>query len=151
MLSKVQQQATQAYMIVNQTNQNGKPLPQTATSTAASVNTSDTVTLNSSNKVANIANQYDVRNMSPREMSQMSLSLYEQGAISFEEHALLSFQPELLDPALDGKFASPDQPKDFVAHWEEKLAFHQQRGETEFAKRDKKILNILKNLQALAG
>lgn len=151
MLNKVQQQATQAYTIVNQTNQNGKPLPQPATSTATPYSTSDTVTLNSSSKVASIANQYDVRNMSPREMSQMSQSLYEQGNISFEEHALLSFQPELLDPALNGKYASPDQPKDFIAHWEEKLAFHQQRGETEFAKKDKNILNILKNLHALTS
>lgn len=71
----------------------------------------------------------DVRNLSPRQMSEVSTDLYMGGALSWEEYAALAFQPELHPDynrtigALIGEVAEPDRPQNFVAVWEERLAF----------------------------
>lgn len=99
--------------------------------------------------LSGIARKYDVRSMSPREMSTMSQTLYQSGAISFQDHALLSFQPEL-GTGFIGAVNQADTPKDFIAHWEQQLKIHEQHGEESFAKNDRRILNILGNLDALS-
>lgn len=78
----------------------------------------------------------------------MSLELYEGGSISFKDHALLSFQPELGNGALADPSAA-DTPKDFVAYWEGQFDAHTKAGARSFAQDDRKILNILKNLASL--
>jgi hypothetical protein len=71
----------------------------------------------------------DVRNLSPRQMSELSMDLYIGGALSWEEYSALAFQPELHPDynrtigALIGEQADPDRPQDFVQVWEERLAF----------------------------
>ncbi|NDY74678.1 hypothetical protein G3N28_22230 [Desulfobacter hydrogenophilus] len=47
--------------------------------------------------LSDIAKEYDVENISPKEMAQMSQELYDNNHISLKTHALLSFQPELGD------------------------------------------------------
>ena len=71
----------------------------------------------------------DVRALSAREMSDLSFELYANGILSWEEHELLAFQPEL-NPAYDstvgaltGETADPDAPKDHLSVWEDRFAF----------------------------
>lgn len=57
-----------------------------------------------------IAKQYDVQLISPRDMADMSQKLYENGSISFKQHSLISFQPEFSPQyeAVYGKISEPD-------------------------------------------
>lgn len=110
------------------------------------------VEIGKSKSVTQFALQYDVRNMSPREMSAMSLELYQNGIISFRDHALLSFQPDLnpeFQEELLGTRGNADSPKDFIAHWETQLKLHQKSQEFDFAKNDQRMINLLGNLLAL--
>lgn len=110
------------------------------------------VNVESARSLAGLAGQYDVRNMSPREMATMSQTLYENGAISFQDHAFLSFQPELgpeFDKTPAGTSGNADAPKDFIAQWTTQLQAHESLGQASFAKNDQRMLNILGNLAAL--
>ena len=102
-----------------------------------------------SGSVSEIVKEYDVRNMSPREMSAMSQKLYQNGSISFFDHSLLSFQPEL-GAGFTGASYHADNPRDFIAHWERQLEFHEQQGNSVYAEHDRRILNILGNLEVLS-
>jgi len=76
-----------------------------------------------------IARGADVTAMSPKQMSEFSLNLYVTGMVSFEDYSALAFQPELHPDfdhtigALTGESAHPDQPRNFVNVWEERLDF----------------------------
>ena len=71
----------------------------------------------------------DFRNATPRQMAETSMDLYVAGILPWDEYAMLAFQPELHPDydrtigALTGKKAEPDQPRDFLAIWEERLKF----------------------------
>ena len=73
--------------------------------------------------------EVNVRHLTPREMQEYSLDLYAAGHISFDDYEALAFQPELQPAynrtigALTGEPARPDQPRDFLAHWESRLDF----------------------------
>lgn len=118
--------------------------------------TADTVDTSTARQIADIAAEYDVRNISPRDMAAMSLSLYESGHISFKTHALLSFQPEL-HPEYDatlGKIsgvpAQPDEKRDFIQVWEKKLESQKRyAAPAEQIKNTEEVLNLLRNLAAL--
>jgi len=67
--------------------------------------------------------------ISPRDVQKLSLDLYANGILSWEEHEDLSFQVELHPDfpktigALTGEKPLPNQPKDFVKEWEQRLDF----------------------------
>lgn len=128
----------------------GLPVPGRRTETAAS--SSAVVNIEAPRPLADAAKKFDVRNMSPRDMATMSQALYQSGTISFRDHALLSFQPELgqqFNATLPGAPGEPDAPRDFLAQWEAQLQIHEKLGDAEFAKNDQRVLNILGNLAAL--
>ncbi len=115
----------------------------------------DTADLGSSAAASRIAANYDVRNISPREMAKMSLELYQSGVISFKDHSFLSFQPEL-NPEYDetigrltGTVARPDEPQDFVAVWEGHLKDQETRGtDREMIEQTRRMLSLVQNLAA---
>ena len=43
------------------------------------------------NIVSSVAQKYDVKNITPREMAQMSQELYDNNSISLKNHAFMSF------------------------------------------------------------
>ena len=100
-----------------------------------------------------IMSRYDVNNISPREMSNMSLELHLEGVVSFEEHALMSFQPELNQEQYNkvtGNHANPDISRDFMVEWENRLKTQKQSGAPqEFIKKTENIVALLKNLNDL--
>lgn len=98
----------------------------------------------------------DIRQMSPRKMTELSMDLYVAGIIEWEEHEMLSFQPELHPTydktigALTGEPAQPDHPKDFIEEWEKRLAF-QRRFNPDNVRRIRRtehIYNVLNQIDA---
>lgn len=93
----------------------------------------------------------NVRNISPREMVDVSLDLYIEGALSFAEYSMLAFQPELHPDfestigALTGERSGPDNPRDYVEEWQDKYDF-ERRHPSDSARVLKQIANILEVL-----
>lgn len=123
----------------------GQHLPAAKTAEADSA----PVNVETARSLGGLAGQYDVRNLSPRNMAALSQALYQDGAISFQDHALLSFQPELGPESNKTLAGSADAPKDFIAQWTTQLQVHESLGQSAFAKNDQRMLNILGNLAAL--
>jgi hypothetical protein len=79
--------------------------------------------------VRRLMGDLDIRSLSPRQMSEASLDLYVAGILPWDEYAMLAFQPELHPDyddtigALTGEPAAPDDPRDFLVQWEERLDF----------------------------
>ncbi|MCK5114096.1 MAG: hypothetical protein KAR11_04965 [Phycisphaerae bacterium] len=77
--------------------------------------------------VIEITSNYDVRNMTPSELIEVSTKLYDIGAIEFGEYSILSFQPELYDGFDENSDfylqlqSDPDRPRDFIAEWQRGL------------------------------
>ncbi len=75
--------------------------------------------------------QPDVRRMTPRQFVELGLDLYASGVIQWDEYALMAFHSELHPDyphtigALTGEPANPDGPRDFIRHWEERLAYEE--------------------------
>ena len=76
-----------------------------------------------------VAPNFDVKNLSPRQMAGLGMELYALGVVSFEEYGLLAFQSELHPDfdrtigALTGEKADPNRKRDFLAHWEARADF----------------------------
>ncbi len=74
-------------------------------------------------------NALNIRQISPRKISETGYDLYTIGAIGWEEYEMLAFQPELHPSydqtigALIGDTAHPDRPQDFIEVWEKRLDF----------------------------
>jgi hypothetical protein len=71
----------------------------------------------------------NLRRLTPREMSELSLDLYVAGLLGYEDYAMLAFQPEMHPDydttigALTQTKAQPDRPRDFIELWEDRLRF----------------------------
>jgi hypothetical protein len=105
--------------------------------------------------LSDIAKKYDVENISPEEMAQMSQELYDNNHISLKTHALLSFQPELgdFDAILAQKTGTSssslsNQRRNFLQEWEDRLQSKQDEGLA--IENTKEIVNLLQNLSALS-
>lgn len=94
----------------------------------------------------------DVREMSPRELAEMSHDLYMEGVFSWEEYQMVGF-PSELNPRFDqtigaitGEKAKPDEPRDMIAEWQDKLDFVKRHADaaSEGVQRTERIVNVLK-------
>ncbi len=98
----------------------------------------------------------NMRQISPRKMTEMSMDLYVAGIIEWEEYEMLAFQAELHPDydktigALTGEPARPDHPKDFIEEWERRLAFQRRYnpGNVRRIRRTEHIKNILHQIDA---
>jgi len=96
----------------------------------------------------------DVRAASPREIVNLSLDLYAEGIIGYDDYAVLAFQPELHPDynktvgALTGEPAQPDQRRDYVQVWEDQLQFELRHGAGDSAvvRQTNRIRDMLKQL-----
>lgn len=98
----------------------------------------------------------DIRNISPRQIADLSLDLYAAGILSWQEYDMLAFQPEM-HPAYDrtvgaltGEKADPDRPRDFIAIWEARLAFERRHNaaDHELIDRTGHIASVLRRIGA---
>ena len=84
------------------------------------------------------------------------MDLHVAGVLPWEEYAMLAFQPELHPDydrtvgALIGKKAQPDRPRDFVALWEERLAFERKynAGNPKLIARTAHIVTVLRQIES---
>ncbi len=73
--------------------------------------------------------RYDLRNVSPREFADITHELYMEGTLNWDEFQMIGFPSELSPRynetigALTGEKAKPDQPKDMLGHWEQRVEF----------------------------
>ena len=83
----------------------------------------------------------------------MSTELLESGSITFEEHALISFQPEFSSDQFQQQFghpAYPDGPRDFLYEWENRLSAQRQAGSNPaIIEKTEHIVYLLHNLNTL--
>ena len=105
---------------------------------------------------AKIVSDYNIEEISPRGMAELSGKLFKAGIISREENSVLSFQPEL-HPDYDetigkktGTFAAPDEKRDYLQIWREKVALQEELGNFRDASNSRQILTILENLNVFS-
>ena len=72
---------------------------------------------------------YNMRAISPRDFADATHELYMDGTLSWDEFKMVGF-PSELDPRFDetigaliGEKANPDQPKDMLGQWEQRVDF----------------------------
>lgn len=95
-----------------------------------------------------------LRKLTPRQMAEVSLDLYAAGILSYDDYALLAFQPELHPQynvtvgALTGEPAGPDRARDYVDQWEERLNFERRHNpqNTSLVRRTERIVSLLNAL-----
>ncbi|MBT3238413.1 MAG: hypothetical protein HOL37_07400 [Rhodospirillaceae bacterium] len=96
----------------------------------------------------------DVRHVSPRQMTTISMDLYVNGIIGWDEYAMLAFQPELHPDfdktigALTGEKAQPDRPRDFIETWEKHLSYKRKYnpGDARQIRQVEHLVNVLRQL-----
>jgi len=103
-----------------------------------------------------VAQDIDVRDASPRDIISLSSQLYKAGAISYDDHINLSFQPEINldtlspDATVESKSFS-HKKKDYVALWrtkQENVILHGgDRAQIEGAHRIQAILVYVDSLK----
>jgi len=104
--------------------------------------------------LAAVTGGLNIRKASPIEISNLSLDLYAAGVLSFDDYAVLAFQPELHPDfnrtigALTGEAARPEGRRDFVTEWDERLQFdlRHRAGNSTTVQQTKRILQVLKHL-----
>jgi len=95
------------------------------------------------------------RAISPRAIQDLSLDLYAGGIITWEEHEDLAFQVDLHPDfsktigALTGDKPLPDQPRDYVKEWEQRLDF-ERRHDPHSPKHGRalRILSVLRRIDS---
>lgn len=98
----------------------------------------------------------DIRHLSPRQMAESSLDLYVAGILPWEEYAMLAFQAELHPDydktigALTGEKAAPDQPRDFLNIWEDRLKFEEKYNadDSQLVERTRRIVQVFRQIDS---
>ena len=106
--------------------------------------------------IAELFRSIDVRNLTPRQAAELGMDLPVAGVLPWEEYAMLAFQPELHPDydrtvgALIGEKAQPGRPRDFVAMWEERLAFERKynAGDAKLIARTARIVTVLRQIES---
>ncbi len=106
--------------------------------------------------LAELIGDVDTHNLTPRQMANLSLDFYAAGVISFEDYALLAFQPELHPDydstigALTGEAADPDRPRDFVRIWDDRAAFQRRHdtGRRDLIEQSERIASALRRIDS---
>lgn len=106
-----------------------------------------------------ILTDINARAMTPREMRDLSLDLYINGILTWDEHVELAFQAELHPDfertigALTGEKPLPDQPRDYVCEWERRLDFERRFAPAKSHAKDRAlhILSVLRRIERPAS
>jgi hypothetical protein len=107
---------------------------------------------------ARIASQFNLRNITPKEVSHLAEQMLQQGMVSFDNYNYLSFQPELsgnhasLIESFTGEAVPEDQPFDLLASLEDTLSAQQQTGASPAAiDRTQSLLDLMTNLDYMSN
>jgi hypothetical protein len=107
---------------------------------------------------ARIASQFNLRSISPKEVSGLAEQMLQEGMISFDNYNYLSFQPELtgnhasLIESFTGQSVGEDEPFDLLKSLEDTLAAQQAAGAGPSAvERTDSLVNLMRNLDYMSG
>ena len=124
-------------------------------STTASTSTTKGETKETESIWRRMAAKYNVRDITPEETAEMSLALYEVGAISFTDHALLSFDPDHNQlPGGSGYLTEADinGRRDMISEYEARIELARKMGDDSRSLANmEKILDYLSTLDAARG
>lgn len=105
-------------------------------------------------KIRQMLLRFDVRNISPVGVYELSGYLHEWGLISNMEYLYLSFQPEM-HPNFNatigihtGQEAEPEKRRDYVEIWAQRYTREQRSGSMK-ARKSRQILRLLQHLEIL--
>jgi len=120
--------------------------------------TKQSIFRHSNKSLFEIAPNYNVRSISPRNMANLSFDLYTSDCINRKQYLDLSYQVDLSPKynktigALIGENAAPDKPKDYIVIWHKRLLFEQNYFGHDLGMRHhvKSILSILSTLEEIA-
>ncbi len=134
--------------------QSGKILPGSVNASGIPSTSMDRVNLTRSMSLSEIANKYDVQNMSPRQVVALGNELLKSGAISEQDAFVLTFQPAMkLDNNNAGapgwSLNNPDAPSNLLSQWQATTELNASVGNAVNVMQNQKIANILGNLAAL--
>jgi len=94
----------------------------------------------------------NLRDMSPRELADLTYEFYLNGTLSWEEYRLVGF-PSELNPAYDRTIgalveerAQPDRRRDMIAEWEDRVDYAKRHhgDDPDHVSRAERILGVLK-------
>lgn len=129
------------------------PPPQEKSTVTDELNKISTVGRAFATHGTSIMQQYNLRDITPRQMVDMSQQLHDNGLISLKEHAQLSFQPEInLEnyQQVMGSEAKPDLPRDYISEWEERLSVQRSTGTPPaITKETERMVKLLDTLQSM--
>lgn len=99
-----------------------------------------------------MASKYDVRNMSTKDIAELSKHLLDAGEISFEDHAILSFDPAnipfgtifLTEENSTGRY-------DFIKEYEARINMDKKMKNSQSLVHHERILGYLKRLDTAEG
>jgi len=120
---------------------------QTSNAASSNSNSQQTETLS----LSDIAEKYDVENISPQEVVQLSRELYQNGYISLLTHGIISSQPEVgtdFEGILAQQTGADTQTRNYLQEWKDQLEIkglsHDEIAMT------KEVISLLENLKALS-
>lgn len=104
--------------------------------------------------VGELMGEIDLRNATPRELSDVSLDLYAAGLLNYDEYSMLAFQPELHPDyertigALTGEIVTPTTPQDYLDLWDSKVEFQKQHSpdKSDIIQKTIRIATLLRQL-----
>ena len=104
-----------------------------------------------------ISRTYDVHQISPREMVDLSFDLYFAGYLPRDQYAQLAFQSELMPNfddticALTGEKARPDRARDYTKVWRQRLKFEMDHksDDPRIIERTRLILKLLYSIEQI--
>jgi len=98
-----------------------------------------------------VAKDINVRAATPREIITLSRQLFKAGAISYDDHIALSFQPEINLDSPSEHLPFSHQRRDYIALWQSKqenvLRFGGDREQIEETHRIQALLAFVDNLE----
>ncbi|MFP4054944.1 MAG: hypothetical protein ACLFV7_13870 [Phycisphaerae bacterium] len=107
---------------------------------------------------ARIAEEFDLRNITPRQVTQLADRLLKEGLVSFDRYSYLAFQPKLpggyagMIESLTGESVDPDQPFDLIDSLQTALGAQKQAGAGSAAtERTESLLKLTQNLEYMRG
>lgn len=101
-----------------------------------------------------LASEYDVRSMTAKETSKLSLELYKAGEISFKDHAILSFDRDAGAQGVGSAYltkADSNGRRDMLAEFKAKVEMDKSMGNSLNLPNDLRILQHLERLDAARG
>lgn len=130
-------------------------LPVPVEATPKNNETAEAPASQKSSALTELIGALDIHDMSPRQMTHLSQTLYAAGALSFEDYSQLAFQPELHPDfgrtigALTGEHAAPDRRRDFVSLWNERADFQRRHnaGRPDLIEQSERIASVLSRIE----